>query len=111
MKFSQLKIGDRFHYRDTLYTKTGPLQATADGSSNAQLIMRSANVQLFDDRPEMSPAADSATQRLRQAIDDYHAECKALLAATTTDSDALGRLEQLHADLLLVLKEIDSAAH
>jgi len=109
MKFSQLKIGDRFHYRDTLYTKSGPLQATADGSSSPQLIMRSANVQLFDGKSESPPAPNSATQRLRQAIDNYHAECKALLEAAAADSEAVGRLEQLHGRLLQMLNEMDTA--
>lgn len=48
MKFSQIRPGTRFEFRGTVYTKTGPLQATAEGSQVNKLIPRSAEVTLLD---------------------------------------------------------------
>ena len=108
MKFSQLKIGDRFRYRDTGYTKTGPLQAIADGTSSAQLIMRSAIVQTAAEQKSSPPPRSSDSDQLRQAIDAYHSECKTILQATLTDpnSDALGKLEMQYRELLKILEAV-----
>jgi len=87
MKFNQLKIGQRFHYRTADYTKTGPLQAVAEGSANAQLIMRSASVKPLTAEKETQPPAGSVTGLLHQALDTYHSECKALLQTADMDTD------------------------
>ncbi|WP_125931832.1 hypothetical protein [Thiosocius teredinicola] len=48
MKFSQVRPGARFEFGGTVYTKTGPLQASAEGSAVNKLIPRSAEVVLLD---------------------------------------------------------------
>lgn len=108
MKFSELKIGDRFRYRNAGYTKTGPLQAVEDGSTSAQLIMRSAIVLISTDQQE--PATGSDGDRLRQAIDAYHRECSAILASATVNpgSAQFNRLDELYQELLQILDTIDS---
>jgi hypothetical protein len=79
MKFSQLKIGERFRYRGSSYVKTGPLQATGDGSSAAQMIMRAANVEPVDADGEPKRESASNLQRLRGAVSDYHESCCRIL--------------------------------
>ncbi|MCP4286197.1 MAG: hypothetical protein GY792_17410 [Gammaproteobacteria bacterium] len=103
MKFNQLKIGQRFHYRSADYTKTGPLQAVAEGSANAQLIMRSASVKPLTAETETQPPAGSVTGLLHQALDTYHSECKALLQTADVDTAALDRLEIRYQELLQIL--------
>ena len=106
MKFAQLEIGQRFRYRNADYTKTGPLQAVEDGANSAQLIMRSADVQIPAPQHESDPPLLSERDRLRRAIDLYHGECKAILRATAADpGDALGRLEMRYQALLQALEK------
>ena len=100
MKFNQLKIGQRFHYRNADYTKTGPLQAVADGSSNSQLIIRAASVQPLNEEKGADPSRNENTNQLRQAIDKYHSECKAILRTTTADADLINRLEMRYQELV-----------
>ncbi|MCB1872526.1 MAG: hypothetical protein KDI49_11085 [Gammaproteobacteria bacterium] len=109
MKFSQLKIGDRFHYRNADFTKTGPLQAVADGSSSAQLIMRSAEVRTLDEQAEPNSTGLSVREQLHQAIDGYHRACQALVLETPADTaEALARLEVHYRELLQTMERIDS---
>ncbi|MCB1759120.1 MAG: hypothetical protein KDI68_04965 [Gammaproteobacteria bacterium] len=71
MKFSQLQIGQRFRYRDRTYTKSGPLQAIAAGSSSAEMIMRAAMIEVVEG-DDTSEKVASSLQPLRDALGDYH---------------------------------------
>jgi len=107
MKFTQLKIGERFYYKNASYTKTGPIQATEDGSTNPQMIMRSAIVQTSAGEKEADPSGDKPMDRLRQTLGVYHSECKAILLETDISSktDALDRLEIRYQELLQALNK------
>ena len=108
MKFSQIEIGASFYYRGLHYTKTGPLQATIAGTTNPQLIMRSAVVQSVDEVENApAPASPSPHERLRRAIELYHNECKAVVMAVAADADslALEQLEQNYRALLDTLEQ------
>jgi hypothetical protein len=107
MKFTQLKIGERFHYKNADYTKTGPLQAIADGSANPQLIRRSAIVQTSSGQNAAQPLEHTTTDLLRQAFGAYHSECKSILLAAGTDPDS-DLLDQLEIKYQLLLKELEA---
>jgi len=108
MKFTQLKIGERFRYRNADYTKTGPLQAVEDGTASPRLIMRSAAVEPLAKAGKRVPTGTNPNTRLRQDIDLYHRECKAILQAAAVDAAALDRLEIHYQKLLQTLAAVES---
>ncbi|MCB1868035.1 MAG: hypothetical protein KDI43_05735 [Gammaproteobacteria bacterium] len=109
MKFTQLQIGERFHYKNALYTKTGPLQAVEDGSSNPQLIMRSAVVQAASEQKSAQPPEQHVKDRLREVVDSYHNECRSILQAADINPDSIlfDHLEKQYQLLLKTVQEID----
>ncbi len=48
MRFPQVPIGQRFRYQGQLYSKTGPLTASEEGSGAQRMIARAAEVELID---------------------------------------------------------------
>jgi len=48
MRFPQVSVGQRFHYHGKIYSKTGPLTASEEGTGKSRLIMKSAEVTLLD---------------------------------------------------------------
>jgi hypothetical protein len=48
MRFPQVPIGQRFSYQGQLYSKTGPLTASEEGSGAQRMIPRAAEVELID---------------------------------------------------------------
>ncbi len=77
MKFSLIKISQRFSYKGQNYTKSGPLQAVPDGSGNQKMIPRSAVVTLLDDEKK---STTTKPKDLRQAIEAYHQHCLSLVS-------------------------------
>ncbi len=76
MKFTQLVIGARFRYQGEVYSKCGPLAASAAGGAQ-RMIPRSAVVEPLTEDGQ-TPQRRSPQ---RQALDAYHAEAERLLAA------------------------------
>lgn len=79
MKFSQIAPGQRFRYKGTLYTKSGPIQAIPEGGTKAQMIAKSAVVEV-ESREQPQPAPGGRIVRMEwegllEAIDAYHREC------------------------------------
>lgn len=109
MKFSQVKIGQRFRLDGQVYSKSGPLQAIQEGSDGHRMIMRSAAVTLLATEGESaSPAKEAPIDRaaLRQAVDRYHHHCQAILASVTSPLSSQAD-EQLTASYQELLKLID----
>jgi hypothetical protein len=102
MKFPQLPIGARFRYQGDIYCKSSPLAAS--GPDGAQrMIPRSATVDPLQEGDDA--AAPPVGSPLQQALDDYHAQCLALLREAAESGpaalDALSRrLDQAHAALV-----------
>jgi DnaJ-domain-containing protein 1 len=87
MKFSQLKIGQLFLYQGNRYTKSGPLQATLEGQTEPQMIMRAAQIEPLEVlTPTLQPKsdADQLKTEIIQALDSYHQAALSLI----TDNDA-----------------------
>jgi hypothetical protein len=57
MRFPQLKIGQRFSFQNEIYTKTGPVTASREGSGEQRMIMRSAEVGLLDEKGKAIPSS------------------------------------------------------
>jgi hypothetical protein len=94
MKFHQLAIGTRFHYRGQDYCKSSPLAASA-GDGSQRMIPRSAKVTLLDDTPQTT-AADGR-QPLHAAIQRHHERCRELLSQAAVQLPEPSRLELLGA--------------
>ncbi|MBL3590286.1 MAG: polysulfide reductase chain A [gamma proteobacterium endosymbiont of Lamellibrachia anaximandri] len=84
MKFPHLPIGQRFRFQDKLYTKTGPLTASEEGSGNSRLMMKSAEVEPLDLQVEKKPkgARSFSQQQVRGLFDQA---CRDLLQANPGD--------------------------
>lgn len=84
MKFSQLPVGQRFEYEGLLYTKVGPLTAREERSGRQRMIPRSVEVSLPGVGPLAPPTARTMpldAERVRAAIDRYHAAAEQAVAA------------------------------
>ncbi len=57
MRFPQVKIGQRFTFQNEVYTKTGPVTASKEGSGEQRMIMRSAEVSLLDETEGVIPSS------------------------------------------------------
>ena len=51
MKFSQIRIGQRFRYNGQVYRKATPLMANPENGEQQRLIPRSAIIELLDGPP------------------------------------------------------------
>lgn len=98
MKFSQLPVGLRFLYEGKTYTKTGPLQALADGGNNPRMIMRAARIQTLDDTgsTEREPVT-SDRDALEAALALYHRQCLSILETARGAQLASESRQQLDA--------------
>ncbi len=84
MKFSQLLVGQRFEFEGLLYTKVGPVTAREERSGRQRMIPRSGEVSLLGVAPLTPPTAPATildTDRVRAAINRYHAAAEQALAA------------------------------
>ncbi len=108
MKFRDLAIGQKFHCRDGIFTKTGPIQATAAGSSSPRVIQRSAVVSPVDQSTgSVSQGRRGNLTDIRSTFDLYHETCMRLLASSTprhANDDELRELEELRLKLLHLLE-------
>ncbi|MCP3867274.1 MAG: hypothetical protein GY703_04090 [Gammaproteobacteria bacterium] len=109
MKFNQLSIGDRFIYNDLAFTKSGPLQAVAEGSSNPRLIPRSALVRPLDlEKPGERDFGTLDIRTLQAELEHYHQQCLAILTLPDGGSPSSGareQLEKLHARMQQLLSQ------
>lgn len=80
MKINQLPMGARFEYEGEEYVKTGPLFAT--GPLGQRMIPKYAVLKpLGGAAPAAPPKRDSLPRaEVLKAFDDFHAQCKALVA-------------------------------
>lgn len=84
MKFSQVPVGQRFEFQGDVYTKTGPVTARDDRSGRSRMIPRSGEVSLLGAgaaAPVPLRSAGLDPERVRAAVDRYHAAAEHALAA------------------------------
>lgn len=81
MKFSQLKMGDRFIYQGMELEKCGPLQAREKATGIERVIMRSAAVTPVNAQMEEQPDNSLCLDELKQALAHYHQLTLDLLGA------------------------------
>jgi hypothetical protein len=89
MKFSNLKLGQKFLYKGMELEKSGPLQAVEKTSGTERLIMRSAPVELLTSARETGSGKVASLDELRQRLADYHQTCIALLRAAEAESEPM----------------------
>jgi hypothetical protein len=110
MKFSQLQVGQRFRFRNTVYTKTGPIQAMAEGGLKVQMIPRSAVVEEVDAMaPPVSAASGRITLergRLLALFDAYHRESLQILHEGGADVE--GKLTAAHGRAVDALRQYET---
>ena len=82
MRFPQLPIGQRFRYQGKVFSKTGPLTASEEGTGNSRLIMKSAEVTLLD---LAASALEAKQQFTRQEVEALCARFQAELHGIIND--------------------------
>lgn len=101
MKINLIPIGTRFEYEGQIYTKTGPITASAD-SGGQRMIPRYATLRPVGEMPPAPPlppdrSVDAA--QVRVAFEAYHA-----VALRLTDDFARAELEQARQRFLSALE-------
>ncbi|WP_374500120.1 hypothetical protein [Zoogloea sp.] len=102
MKLNHLPIGARFEYEGQIYTKTGPITATAE-KGGQRMIPRHAVLRPVDGHTP--PPAPAATRQLNEArvlaaFEAYHAT-----ALRLTEGLGKAELEQARMRFLATLEE------
>ncbi|MDP3639233.1 MAG: hypothetical protein U0989_00160 [Azonexus sp.] len=88
MKLHQFAIGARFEYEGKIFTKTGPITASADHGGQ-QMIPRYANLKPFE-LPEPTMAPGVAVRKLdplrvRKSFDAFYETCLKHVPPTAHD--------------------------
>ncbi|MCW8889589.1 MAG: hypothetical protein OQL20_02870 [Sedimenticola sp.] len=105
MKFSQLKIGDRFVFKGTEFTKSGPLQAVELATGSEKTIMRAAPVALASDSTQKLNAPNTGYDKLEALIRRYHNVSMEQVAGQEEDNKR-EQLEALFVQILQALKGV-----
>jgi hypothetical protein len=103
MRFPQVKIGQRFTFQNEIYTKTGPVTASREGSGDQRMIMRSAEVSLLDEAGKAVPSSKQRYSRTEMEAGLTRLKSN-LAAAAISAADEDGSLS-----LEVVLNLIESA--
>ncbi len=89
MKFYLVPIGEQFSFQGQVYTKSGPLTASAERGGKNKMIPRSANVELFN---SAEPALERVVKGKLISVDDTiiavntcHLECLEYLVAIQSE--------------------------
>ena len=86
MKFPHLQPGQRFRWRDQIYSKTGPLTAVAEADGNTRMFSRSAIVTPLDGSVAMEPVFPSLTpDQVREALDTLASRLEEAIQAISED--------------------------
>jgi len=96
MKFSMLPLGARFEFEGKVYTKTGPVAATAE-SGGQRMIPRYAVLRPLDGSvhaPESQPTRMLEAQQVQRAFETFYAACGQTLADAVEDEVRLGDARQ-----------------
>lgn len=100
MKFQHLVIGARFEFEGNIYTKTGPMTASAD-TGGQRMIPRYADLAPLDGAPtppRRQPPASLDPAKVRQSFESFYTD--ALRRIDTSQHMALARgRERFMADL------------
>ncbi|MES9904158.1 MAG: hypothetical protein ABW168_15970 [Sedimenticola sp.] len=109
MKFSLLQIGQQFRLDGVIYTKSGPLQAVAEGASSHKMIMRSAVVTLLDAGGSSQNSDETSAlnrERMQKAVAQYHEQCLAIVSSTATplSTETNSQLENAYRKITALLE-------
>ena len=89
MKFPHLQPGQRFRWRDQIYSKTGPLTAVAEADGNTRMFSRSAMVILIDGNVAAEPVSPAlAPDQVREALDALASRLEEAIQAISEDVGA-----------------------
>ncbi len=89
MKFQQIPLGARFQYEGKVYTKAGPMTATA-AQGGQRIIPRFAVLQpLAGEAPVAAPAPERKLDEsaVLAAFEVFHGDCLRLLEETEMDAE------------------------
>lgn len=110
MKFNLVPIGEQFSYQGVVYTKSGPIAASAELDGKSRMIPRSANVKLSNQiEADESIAMDKkllSSVTVVAAVNNYHYQCLECLAIVVDDIGQLRhdeiktKLNSVHHDLI-----------
>lgn len=82
MKFTQIPLGARFEFEGKVFSKTGPMTATAEDGSGQRLIPRYAVLKPVDGWTppvETAPARQLDEARIIAAFDKFYSQCLRLV--------------------------------
>ena len=89
MKYPHLQPGQRFRWRDQIYSKTGPLTAVAEADGNTRMFSRSAIVMLLDGNVATEPEFPAlAPDQVREALDTMTSRLEEAIQAVSEDVGA-----------------------
>jgi hypothetical protein len=92
VKFTHLSPGQRFRWRNQIFSKTGPLTAVAESDGRTQMIPRSAvtlPVDALIAEPQPGPAL--SPEQVTAALDEMTAALERLAGALEAESAAMLR--------------------
>ncbi len=96
MKFNLLKIGERFLYKDELYTKSTPLVAINEATGNNKLIPRSALLKPVREPDKPQQAIASGARILQQSGVDFMQGLDEIISLTAEDRI---KIQNLYLDI------------
>ncbi len=82
MKFTQIPLGTRFEFEGKIFSKTGPMTASAEDGSGQRLIPRYAVLKPADGvmpAVEVAPARHVDEARVLAAFDSFYGRCLRLV--------------------------------
>lgn len=110
MKFNLVPIGEQFSYQGVVYTKAGPISASAELDGKNRMIPRSANVKLSNRIEADEPIAEDekflSSADVIAAVKSYHYQCLECLAIVKDDigqlrhDDIKTKLNSVHHNLI-----------
>ena len=89
MKFTHLKLGQRFRWHDAVFSKTGPLTAVAEADARTQMIPRSASILPIDGHSDMSVSGTAlSADQVLAALEELSAHLERVAAAFESEQAA-----------------------
>ena len=89
MKFNLVPIGEQFSFQGVVYTKSGPIAASAELDGKSRMIPRSANVKLSNqiEADENIAIGEKLLPSVEvvAAVNNYHDQCLECLVLLKSD--------------------------
>lgn len=108
MKFNLVPIGEQFTYQGIIYTKSGPISASAELDGKSRMIPRSANVKTSNniELVESSVREEISSAEVLSRVNSYHAESLEIFGLTKNDlsqemfEEITTKLNNAHQELI-----------